>query len=410
MSRRTLWCASATGILSDTSARYWPVGDTMLQTGFGAEATVQVPYRTPGVHSNLTIVAKNSGTAPAIVTFRVNGADGNQSISIPTGAGALTVYTDAIHTDTIVAGDKVSIKVDATGGANLDYAVINGVFLSSSGSTVKKHLTGGFPSTVPAVTTKYVNLLGGQQMSFGSGESGYQMSQTEVMSGAAFGLSANSLDGPLVITLRKNGADTAITMTVPSGSTTVVEDTAHSATFDATDLFDWKFDLSGTSSGSFQPTFIAVEGAVASGATRTFAGNGSSSNSNFYDPVGGDAINIQAATAFGVNYTASHLQVRCFFNTSSGNAIFQFIINGTPGNQTVTVPAGATGTFEDTTNTDTIGPTDQVQFLVSTDVNGGAFFDINWLSLVADSTPPVDSSIFIAPQMSERFVRSGIVM
>ncbi len=402
----TPWCASATGISGDTSVRYYPVGDTRLTTTFGAEVNVQVPYRTAGVHSHLTIVVTgNAGkTGATLVRFRINGVNGTQVISVP--AGATGLFTDAVHNDPTNAGDLLDVQVDASGGTNdggpgqsISYTVINGVFLSSKGSTVKKQLSGGIAITTAAGGT-YYGLVGGQQMGVNGFESVVQtkVTQPEVYANSVIACSANSLDGPTVLTLRKNGVDTAITMTIPAGSTTLVEDTAHSATFAADDLISWKYDLSGSSSGTILFTFVAVESTTTSGAVRTYTGNGSAGASSFRVPIGGDAINAVAPTAFGVPFVAAKMQVLVVVNTAGSDAVFQWQTNGVPGNQTVTVPAGMTGIFEDTTHTDAAGPTDVVDFLVNSVSSGLCIFNsINWLGLGPAGAGPSTSASDNAP-------------
>jgi len=60
----------------------------------------------------------------------------------------------------------------------------------------------------------------------------------------------NSLNGATVVTLRKNSADTALTVTITAGSTAVFSDTTNSVSFVAGDLLNWKIDTTASSSGA----------------------------------------------------------------------------------------------------------------------------------------------------------------
>lgn len=50
----------------------------------------------------------------------------------------------------------------------------------------------------------------------------------------------NTLSGGCVITLLKNGVATALTVTIPAGSTDVVTDTTHTVSFAAGDKRNWQ--------------------------------------------------------------------------------------------------------------------------------------------------------------------------
>ena len=60
----------------------------------------------------------------------------------------------------------------------------------------------------------------------------------------------NNLDGPTTVTLRKNGADTAITLTIGAGQVGTFSDTVHSVSFSAGDLASIKMVAGGTTGGN----------------------------------------------------------------------------------------------------------------------------------------------------------------
>jgi hypothetical protein len=72
-------------------------------------------------------------------------------------------------------------------------------------------------------------------------------------------IGAQSGNGSQIWTLRKNGADTAIVVTIAAGAVAgVYSDTTHTATAVATDLVDWKITLGGTATGGATVTNVSV--------------------------------------------------------------------------------------------------------------------------------------------------------
>jgi len=60
----------------------------------------------------MTYVYFNSADAAIVFTFRKNGADGNQTLSIP--AGTTGKFQDAVNTDSVSTGDDLSTKIDVS--------------------------------------------------------------------------------------------------------------------------------------------------------------------------------------------------------------------------------------------------------------------------------------------------------
>ena len=67
--------------------------------------------------------------------------------------------------------------------------------------------------------------------------------------------------------------------------------------------------------------------------------------------------------------TLSKLYVRVTANSNVGSVTLRVRKNGANGNMFVTIPAGATGAFEDTVNTDTVAAGDKLNYQSTT---GGA--------------------------------------
>lgn len=117
MSVRTIHNATNSGSVAGPATSYNPCTQGSVRNAT-AEAEVESRCWRPRTYSNMYVnVAANTHSADTTITFRVNGADGNQTITVP--AGATGYFEDASNTDSVVVGDNVCIKVDrGTGGAS----------------------------------------------------------------------------------------------------------------------------------------------------------------------------------------------------------------------------------------------------------------------------------------------------
>lgn len=64
--------------------------------------------------------------------------------------------------------------------------------------------------------------------------------------------------------------------------------------------------------------------------------------------------------AKGTNQVFSHLSTYIYFNSADAAVVFKFRKNGADGNQQLSIPAGITGYYEDTVNTDSVTTGDDV--------------------------------------------------
>jgi hypothetical protein len=95
-------------------------------------------------------------------------------------------------------------------------------------------------------------------------------------------------------------------------------------------------------------------------------------------------VEAPAQTLVRDSYTLTNLFVRVTANTATANTTVTSRINGGNGNLIVTIPAGMTGTFEDTCNSDTLVSGDLVNSLVT--VGKGGTVSISLISFILKST------------------------
>lgn len=171
------------------------------------------------------------------------------------------------------------------------------------------------------------------------------------------------------VTARKGGADAGLTVSIGAGLTGVFSDLSGSASYADGDLWNYAV-TTGSGSGSLVVAGVSARLATTTQIFTQQAGYGSLA-STLGRALGfaGSLVNTSAASTVGVRAlqaaTLSNLQIVVTANASAGfTATLQK--NGSNGNQTISVGAGLTGIFEDTTNTDTVAAGDYVNLATST--------------------------------------------
>ena len=177
----------------------------------------------------------------------------------------------------------------------------------------------------------------------------------------------NTRDGDLVITLRKNGADTGLAVTVPAGTTGVFEDTSDSVSLADGDLVCYHFSLGG-SSGSVQLGAVRVlEDCPSDRATLITSGE---------EAMG--ALVVHTLSAGGRTHSASPATLSDFYsqsaitfdklrvvlsqNSMSASTPFRTEVNGVNGNLDTSIPATTTGAFEDASDSDALAAGDAIRY------------------------------------------------
>jgi hypothetical protein len=153
-----------------------------------------------------------------------------------------------------------------------------------------------------------------------------------------------------------------------------------------------------------------IQNGSASGTTTSSRGAFTSYSTIAYDQFGGDNATRSVATRFfspygrvdGVTTEAEAVMRhgfsgRCYrmralvrTNTRSGTTTVRLRKNGNNGNQTFTVGAGATGAFEDTTNSDTFTDDDEICMTTT----GGGSGDL-WLNCTGITEEPDEGQPYV---------------
>jgi hypothetical protein len=194
-------------------------------------------------------------------------------------------------------------------------------------------------------------------------------------------VSSNSYSGgDAVVTLRKNGADTAITVTITAGVSGIFEDTSNTVTVADGDTISVKGVATAPASGTAAYTVLAFQFEPdVTGDTTSYPSN--SNLSSFatasvtrYHHLTQQTIQSTEAivqTKASDSYTASHLSAYVSSNPRTTDVVFRFRINSANGNQLLTYTSGQTGRKTDTSNTDTIVSGDTFNYAIITSTGTG---------------------------------------
>jgi hypothetical protein len=185
------------------------------------------------------------GTGSLVFTLRINSADATVVITVAAGSAAGT-FTDLTNTSTATAGQLGGWKIK--NNASSTSAALTGIGVYYHGTDA--HYTQ--PKTVVAGVYNISTIAGSSGTLFeiitGSGTSATENTRQVIfpMAGTIKYAYLNTIttqpaSGSLVRTLRKNGADQSIILTVAAGSTSgTFTDLTHTVSVSAGDLLNWK--------------------------------------------------------------------------------------------------------------------------------------------------------------------------
>lgn len=205
---------SGGGMNTDNATRYLPISGTISVDANPAFAVGRINGHFTA--RNLAIVtASNPRTTSVTVRSWINGAFGQQVVTIP--AGFIGVVEDTQHSDVLAPGDDYGYAVTTLGGGGLinwrrvssSLVSTNRQWLYSAANINGATFSAGIPRYVPfagnlanAVTTESV----AQIPLF-----------AQLVSNLSVFVSRNTLAGPVGVRVRVDGGDGSVAITIPAG-------------------------------------------------------------------------------------------------------------------------------------------------------------------------------------------------
>ena len=362
------------------ATQYWFLSTASITVPQTVEANRQVIYQSPGVLSKLYVrVTASTTSATSTVVVRNNAADAALTLTI--GAGATGVFEDTAHTVTVAAGDKLCYKTISGGTGTMTIGVFSTVFLATTGAVTR--LTAG--PTTAAYNLDSVSRFGqlvGTLTPNTATESVVKTKTTKPVTYKNLGIfvSANARTSATTVKSRKNGADGNITLSIGATTTGWIEDTTHSDTVAVGDDYNWTF-ITGAGSGESMTvqsvSCDAVDTAEGAGVlmTGTTAGLVQNASVTNYIPTGGNlagASTTEASVKMKTReaFTLSGMSIFTSANTVTATSTLRIRINGAPGNQVVSIPASTASVISDTTHSDVVAATDDIDYELVTGATG----------------------------------------
>ena len=229
---------------------------------FNTDALAQ--WKSPGAatYSDLRLyVSANTRNGAYTWTFRKNGASGNQVVTIPSSTTG--EFEDTTNSDSVVATDLVNYRTVLAGTTGSVTVRIVHMTLAASermigSSYVDMSSLGRF--------IYYGNVVGAQYADLSETDHPLNVPEAFTAEDPVVTVYSNSLNGVMSVVLRKDGADTTLTVSIPAATTGIFVATG-SVQIGAGAAVNWKFDGSAATAGSMEPRLFSFQYAEAAAPT-----------------------------------------------------------------------------------------------------------------------------------------------
>ena len=357
---------TGTAVNNGTSPFVAPMGG--LRTLNTVENRSQFLARDTYTWSRLYVrVTANGLTAATTIVSRKNGANGNQSITI--GSGATGVFSDEVNSDGLVSGDLFNSQIVAGAtGVTITFTIVASRLFSSSAVPIL-----GLADDSSVVTfgqTRYDILAGEPEDTATELDCQYTFRVAATLSNLRAFISANDLDAAVTIRTRINGINGAQSLSIGAAATGSFEDAVNTDAIVTGNLVNYQIVAAGTV-GSITYRIIQLKSAATGRqAIASRAGLGSDAfGTTFYrtleGSVAGSATESDCQAAARGAFVGKNLFARCTANTLDGATTVGSRKNGAAGNLSLSIGAGATGAFEDTVNADSFADLDLVDSIMT---------------------------------------------
>jgi len=196
------------------------------------------------------------------------------------------------------------------------------------------------------------------------------------------------------VALHVNGSVTSLLVTIAAGTTGTFTDTTNSEAVGSGDTYALGL-RNQSGSNSLNLVYADLIFDLTSGSSSYFGAFGQAtysqaSSSHFITIIGHTFDSLTIGQTYSVSPTAgtlSNMSVSVTPNSRTTNSTVYSHINGSDGNQTLTIPASTTGVFEDTTNSDNISVGDLINMRCLTGTGTQQQIIIRTGFLLAPSAP-----------------------
>lgn len=243
----------------------------------------------------------------------------------------------------------------------------------------------------------------------------YQVAGT--LSGLSARVNSNSLStATLTITSRKNTGAGSQTLSITAGQTGWFTDSSNSDSISAGDEVGYQDSTAAGGSGSANITIVSANFAATSGHSIIWASSDNSvafsgDSATRYVCLAGryrvsSTVDDNDKFTIRAGGTLKQLSVNVPANARVTTSTIRSRINAANGNQTISVTAGSTGIFQDTSNTDTVASGDTVNASITLGTGTGTDFTTTNFGATFTSSG-TDNDIFAAQAAGDARAASG---
>lgn len=366
---------------------------TGMPTAFLTEAFSTITFRRSGTLSKLYVRVISNDHTSLTFTLRKNGADGNLNVAY--GSSATGVQTDDVNTDTIAAGDTVSLKVIGAGGTAAQPTLMAFVWTPDAGSPVV-FFNGNNAGIGNSDVTEFIQFVGRSNVDATEANRRFRALAAGRLEHLQV-LGTNQGANTITFRSRVNSANGAQSVAIASSGSNGEDTTNHDDVAADDDIGLSSTTGAGMATSNFplfscvfdaDPDFQYVTGTIPA-ATSVLAGV------TEYFPLGGDLTGIAGVesdyqTRAAFEQRLSKLTIYIVENTLTASSTLRIRINGADGSQAVTIPSGATGLFQDLVNQDVVAAGDLLTYQFQA---GGTGTEIRPSYVAMLSGSPADPSI-----------------
>lgn len=371
-----------------TNHRQLAIGQPSIGNAAPPQADTTSTCRVAGVYSNiLARVNANTLNGDTHVKSWINSADGNQDLTI--GTGLTGEFEETTHTDTLVAGDIVSITTAIGGSSGSISLNISGACFSASAAGKTDIFQGGFNNFALAGTTKYSRLSGASPLA--ASETADIKIRTKLAGTMKFfcaSINSNTFTGTTTFGTRVNGANGNLSVDLSGSVVGQIEDTTHSDVLVVDDLLN-RYMTSSAGTGTVANGLIETTFETTTDTWWGFTGSVGASDTSYatsvtnYEPfngqIQGTATEGNVQTKAGVAGTISMTQVYVSANGITADTTVRLRVNGANCANVMTINSGVTGIVSDSTHSDAVVATDELNWQVATGASGTTMA-ISWIS------------------------------
>lgn len=302
-------------------------------------------------------IPSNTRVTDTLIRFINNSVVGNQILTIP--AGATGFFADITNTDTVAAGDEYAIGVTfPVGGYTINISQLGMLYDDSSGNYVSKYCGSG--TAALNNLTRYTGMASNSGAAAVAATEGTQQTTIKAagtIKNLAIRSYANSHTSDFTYTVRVNGVNSGLTVTVPASTLGLFEDTSNTVAVVAGDLVTIE-TKAGASTGTLNSVigldYESSELATVTGSlSGSLAGITPGSNKYYRTNCSGatNLLQIQAQLYITGTITIKNPRVRIWSNNHNATSTWTLQKNGVDTAVVLSVPATTTGEFVDSVNT-----------------------------------------------------------